>query len=123
MIGKEINSDRIEDVAMFLGGECSCQVKDLNHGYDLLMSADWDAILREHALNFSANAVAPSRRRLQNRSLSRQSRLYVAAATLSVPEAGRPCCDGNARRARLSPDFADGRNRWWPGFWSLYLAG
>src|SRR5262245_46178059 len=35
----------VKDTASFLCGDCSCLVKRLNPGTDLLMSADWDAIL------------------------------------------------------------------------------
>ena len=31
---------------MFLIGKCSCQVKDLNPGVDLLMAADWDNLMK-----------------------------------------------------------------------------
>jgi len=32
----------IEDVSRFLSGACSCQVKDLNPGFDLLLAVDWE---------------------------------------------------------------------------------
>jgi hypothetical protein len=48
LCGKEINADGIDEIAMFLGGECSCQVKELNPGYDIIMAADWDAFLGQH---------------------------------------------------------------------------
>lgn len=32
----------IEDVTAFLCGACSCQVKEQNPGFDLLLAADWD---------------------------------------------------------------------------------
>lgn len=33
------------EAAGFLCGPCSCQVKDLNPGWDLLLAVDWDALL------------------------------------------------------------------------------
>jgi hypothetical protein len=45
MIGKGINAGTIEDAARFLCGACSCLVKRLNPGVDLLIAADWDSIL------------------------------------------------------------------------------
>ncbi len=45
MLGKGINAETIQDAAKFLCGACSCLVKRLNPGVDLLMAADWDAIL------------------------------------------------------------------------------
>jgi hypothetical protein len=44
-VGKEINADVIGEVATFLCGACSCTVKQLNPGVDLLFAADWEAIL------------------------------------------------------------------------------
>lgn len=45
--------EQVEEVCMFLMGACSCQVKNLNPGWDLLLSADWEAELikaDKHAL-------------------------------------------------------------------------
>ena len=39
-------SDRLmQDLSVFLSGACSCQVKEQNPGFDLLMSTDWDTEL------------------------------------------------------------------------------
>mgnify|MGYP005859170395 CR=1 FL=1 len=37
----------VADVCAFLVGPCSCQVKELNPGTDLLIAADWDALLED----------------------------------------------------------------------------
>jgi hypothetical protein len=37
--------EQVEEVCLFLLGACSCQVKNLNPGWDLLLSADWEAEL------------------------------------------------------------------------------
>jgi hypothetical protein len=42
----QITSEEIEHVVQFICGKCSCQAKELNPGMDLLMSADWDALLK-----------------------------------------------------------------------------
>lgn len=42
LVGKGISSELIGEACAFLTGPCSCQVKDLNPGIDLLMSADWE---------------------------------------------------------------------------------
>jgi len=34
--------EQIEEVTLFLLGACSCQVKNLNPGWDLLLQVDWD---------------------------------------------------------------------------------
>lgn len=44
LVGKGINADNIRDACEFLVGACSCQVKALNPGVDLLMRAAWDMV-------------------------------------------------------------------------------
>ncbi len=39
---KQLNASLIEDLTMFLCGACSCQVKERNPGFDLLLSTDWN---------------------------------------------------------------------------------
>ncbi len=43
---KGFGDEQIEEVSLFLLGACSCQVKKLNPGWDLLLHADWDEQLR-----------------------------------------------------------------------------
>lgn len=38
--------EQVEEVCVFLLGACSCQVKNLNPGWDILLSVDWDAGLQ-----------------------------------------------------------------------------
>ncbi len=48
LIGKGITTDNLGEIATFLTGPCSCQVKALNPGVDLLMNYDWQsAVLGE----------------------------------------------------------------------------
>ena len=44
-IGKEIRAEAIREMAEFLTGPCSCQVKEMNPGYDLLLSANWGTMI------------------------------------------------------------------------------
>lgn len=46
LIGKGINHETIDAAASFLIGRCSCQVKELNPGIDLLIAADWNAFVK-----------------------------------------------------------------------------
>ena len=41
----QLNADLIHDLTEFLCGACSCQVKEQNPGFDLLLSTDWNAAL------------------------------------------------------------------------------
>ena len=49
MEGEDID-DEMRDAAEFLNGPCSCEVKELNPGMDLLIAADWDRALRGEQL-------------------------------------------------------------------------
>jgi hypothetical protein len=42
LVGAGITADNIADACAFLVGACSCRVKEMNPGTDLLMTADWD---------------------------------------------------------------------------------
>jgi hypothetical protein len=41
----DVDADLVRGVTEFLCGACSCQVKESNPGFDLLLSADWDTEL------------------------------------------------------------------------------
>ncbi len=43
--GKDLKAKELEEIARFLCGACSCQVKELNPGIDLLFAVKWDAFL------------------------------------------------------------------------------
>lgn len=45
-VGAGIKHETIDQAATFLIGKCSCQVKELNPGADLLFAANWDALLK-----------------------------------------------------------------------------
>ena len=42
LVGGGINEENVREACAFLTGDCSCEVKELNPGIDLLMSVDWD---------------------------------------------------------------------------------
>jgi hypothetical protein len=42
-----VNDQGVGDFAQFICGQCSCEVKELNPGIDLLMAADWDVIFQD----------------------------------------------------------------------------
>jgi hypothetical protein len=45
LIGAGITEQNIHDAAEFLAGPCSCEVKEQNPGFDLLLNGDWDMLL------------------------------------------------------------------------------
>jgi hypothetical protein len=50
LVGKGINEKNIFEAASFLTGPCACTVKDQNPGADLLMTFDWNSILKGNAV-------------------------------------------------------------------------
>jgi hypothetical protein len=46
LVGAGIRQETIEAAASFLIGKCSCQVKEQNPGVDLLLTADWDKLVK-----------------------------------------------------------------------------
>jgi hypothetical protein len=48
--GKDLTAKQLEETARFLCGACSCQVKELNPGVDLLFTARWEAFLEIETL-------------------------------------------------------------------------
>ena len=59
LIGKGIKHETIDDAASFLIGRCSCEVKEQNPGVDLLLAADWDALLKNQSTRTFAPTSAP----------------------------------------------------------------
>ncbi len=45
MFGAELTIDNVRAVARFLTSSCSCEVKELNPGVDLLIAADWNSLI------------------------------------------------------------------------------
>jgi len=46
LYGKYLSPKFIEEASAFLVGRCSCQVKEENPGWDLLMPVNWDAVMK-----------------------------------------------------------------------------
>lgn len=45
LVGKGIMPDTIDMACRFMSGPCSCQVKDQNPGFDLLLAHDWEQVV------------------------------------------------------------------------------
>lgn len=54
LIGAGITAKNIQDAAAFLVGACSCQVKEQNPGFDLLLSVEWDGLLSQTGQQLTA---------------------------------------------------------------------
>jgi len=60
LVGPGISGENIKDACKFILGACSCQVKDLNPGIDLLMSVNWESSLDKSFLDYMIYADASS---------------------------------------------------------------
>jgi hypothetical protein len=58
LVGAGITEKNVRDSAGFLVGPCSCEVKELNPGFDLLLSADWDVLLSADGTPLTAEATS-----------------------------------------------------------------
>jgi hypothetical protein len=47
LVGAGITAENVRDSATFLVGPCSCQVKELNPGFDLLLKDEWDKLISQ----------------------------------------------------------------------------
>ena len=56
LVGEGINADNILETVSFLVGPCGCEIKAMNPGVDLLVSANWDQALMELYEEFYAVA-------------------------------------------------------------------
>ena len=45
LFGEFISKENINEATFFLSGACSCEVKNMNPGVDLLMAAPWDYVV------------------------------------------------------------------------------
>ena len=53
LVGRGINAYMLLDTGEFLTGACSCTVKSLNPGVDLLTALDWDAVVEPMSEEFT----------------------------------------------------------------------
>jgi hypothetical protein len=61
LVGAGITKDNINQSAEFLVGACSCEVKELNPGFDLLLAADWETLLFTNPDNAEAARLAAAK--------------------------------------------------------------
>jgi hypothetical protein len=63
LVGPLSDPSAVDEVAYYLTGACSCEIKDLNPGVDLLQAVDWDALLwpsEDAPATMPATAAAPA---------------------------------------------------------------
>ena len=92
--GEKLTDEFIEDGTMVLLGSCSCEVKHLNPGWDLLVRVDWDAELEKAEQARIANANdsgenSPTPPAKPNASVKPETVRITPAAPAAAPLASR----------------------------------
>ncbi len=101
--GDEVDDGTLEEVGAFLTGACSCEVKSMNPGHDLLMAADWDALIEERVVEEPALPPLVSLSGLAEQALKPPS-AAVGQALLPAPPgdaSDRPDADASPLRRNL----------------------
>ncbi len=77
--------EQIDEVSLFLLGACSCQVKNLNPGWDLLLQTDWDqALMQVNQKRLEASATEPATQSKPNSAEEPQTAV-ISPTTISEP--------------------------------------
>lgn len=87
-VGAEIRPEALREMGEFLTGACSCEVKEMNPGFDLLLKANWRALpayqevpIPASALTSLSEAAAGS----TNQTPSRSVRSNAVAPAVAAP--------------------------------------
>lgn len=80
----QLNPGLIEDLTVFLCGACSCQVKELNPGFDLLLGTDWNLSL------FGEDGQPPAPSPPQNRFSGDRARSQQSDTKLDETDQHKP---------------------------------
>lgn len=57
LVGNGISSEMVRAASKFIVGPCSCQVKEQNPGFDLLLDCDWDAAVGDALISSPLPAI------------------------------------------------------------------
>lgn len=83
LAGKGISHETLDEAASFLVGRCSCQVKEQNPGVDLLLAANWEALLQ--AQGRSSPAPQPAEAAPETVTISGGAPATAPAASPAAP--------------------------------------
>jgi len=81
-VGNEIRGDVLGSIGQLLTGPCSCQIKEMNAGCDLLIAANWDALFAGQELT---SQKLPPLVGISQFATTAATNLPVASAPLAVP--------------------------------------
>jgi hypothetical protein len=102
-VGAGITAENVHDSAACLVGACSCEVKELNPGFDLLLSGNWDDLLTQAGVVVPADAgPAPAASEepvlvpIPRGSATRAAKVEVTPTPTAVATAAEPAGQSNA---------------------------
>lgn len=115
IVQQDLDAEVLSDASEFLCGACSCQVKNLNPGVDLLVSADWDKLLslagrpEESSASSSRSETPPAEPKYVPipRSTQKPAVLETAAAPGTATEVARSTPAISPSTAPLPVDTTD----------------
>ena len=84
LVGDGINEDNIEMACSFLVGWCSCEVKELNPGVDLLMSVNWDKFIQYEQIPLITGYSEPTTAKDKNLGTLKRNLLIVALIQILI---------------------------------------
>ena len=126
--GQDVTAEKLEAACQFLCGACACTLKGELSGTDLLLTADWDALLENRVVRDDPPALRSlgpwPRRRLPVRRIPQWRLPQRPLPRRRIPprlplRSRRPCprlCNRRPRRPRMTPGGAE-CSAWWPQPW------
>jgi hypothetical protein len=94
VFGEDLTEDKLRGVVQFICGECQCTLKALNVGSDLLLTADWPALLK-NASHAAPPAIQQASAAAPEPTGDRIALPTAASADVVAPVApaqSDPCC-------------------------------
>ena len=101
---EEMDNIALEDASMFLTGRCSCQVKQQNPGWDLMLATDWDQALQKVSLKLEKAKEAPTQAPVDKATAKPKERAKNPAPPKSEPKATPPSTKAVAEPKAKSGD-------------------
>ncbi len=95
-IGPEIRAEAMREMAEFLTGPCSCQIKEMNPGYDLLLTANWSSLVGYQEVQLPEPPPLVS--------LSQFADTAASNITVTTTQAAVPPAAASAPLAPVAPD-------------------
>jgi hypothetical protein len=100
LVGEGIKHETIDRAATFLIGKCSCEVKEQNPGFDLLLAADWKALLA------AQNAGIPDLPTMAELTKSAPVTVTISGGSQSAGSAGKTALGNGVPRPKTVPVWA-----------------